>query len=65
MQSNDYRTHRFKVGDQIMFEEETFTISQLTSINGWAAYYVTDVNYKIADVDCSVPPVPVEETSNF
>lgn len=57
--------HRFKVGQQVFFNEEVLTISQLTFINGWAAYYVTEVNYKIPDVDCSVPPVPVEETSNF
>jgi hypothetical protein len=47
--------HRFKVGDQIFFEEEVLTISQLTFINGWAAYYVTEVSYKIADIDCSTP----------
>jgi hypothetical protein len=62
---NDYRVHRFNVGDRIFFEEEVLTISQLTYINGWAAYFVTEVSYKVADIDCSVPPVPVEETSNF
>lgn len=47
--------HRFKVGDQIFFEEEVLTVSQLTFINGWAAYYVAEVSYKIADVDCTKP----------
>jgi hypothetical protein len=62
---NDYRVHRFNVGDRIFFEEEVLTISQLTYINGWAAYFVTEVSYKVADIDCSVPSVPVEETPNF
>ena len=53
-------THRFKVGDQIFFEEETLTISQLTSINGWPAYFVKETGDRIADMDCSKPPKPVK-----
>lgn len=53
---SDYRTHRFSVGDPIFFNEEVLTISQLTYINGWAAYYVKEIGIRIADIDCSLPP---------
>jgi hypothetical protein len=54
-------THRFKVGQRIFFEEEVFTITQLTSVNGWPAYFVKEVSYMIFDNQCSIPPVPVTE----
>jgi hypothetical protein len=62
---NNGQKHNFKVGDLVFHNEEVFTISQLTYINGWAAYFVKEVSYTVADIVCSVPPVPGEETSNF
>jgi hypothetical protein len=55
------KTHRFKVTETIFFEEEVFTITQLTSVNGWPAYFVKEVSYMIFDNQCSIPPVPVTE----
>lgn len=45
--------HRFKVGQQIIFREEVYTITQLTFINSWPAYFVKEDSGKIADIDCS------------
>jgi hypothetical protein len=49
--------HNFKVGDSVFYNEEVFTISQLTRINGYAAYFVKEVSFVIYDYGCSNVPV--------
>jgi hypothetical protein len=55
------KTFRFKVGDRIFYREEVFTVQKLTEINGWAAYFVNEMDGKVADHEVSAVPVPVFE----
>jgi hypothetical protein len=50
-------THRFKVGQQIFFEEEVLIVQGLTEINGHPAYWTKELPFKVADNKCSNPPI--------